>query len=163
MLDTHLLGDPEGPLVILSFWWHVIFSARVRHFLSVSPHHLNGWVDDARIDVPGKRLLLFFIAYMLSFSFTIIFSVHTVWRAVYPSHRISFQVSRLLILAMTFLYFQKSKDVFVKIGNWTHWDSLLGSVTLSTWKMLQKLMHPKASFCMDTSWLTLSIRLLLYW
>lgn len=34
--------------------------------------------------MPGKRLLLFFIAYMLSFSFTIIFSVHTVWRAVYP-------------------------------------------------------------------------------
>lgn len=48
----------------------------MRHILSLfSPHHLTrGWADDARIDVPRKRYSLFFIAYMLSFSFTIIFS-----------------------------------------------------------------------------------------
>lgn len=93
----------------------------MRHILSLfSPHHLtHGWADDARIDVPRKRYLLFFIAYTLSFSFSIIFSAHCL-ESSRPITLHLFPSVRLLIQAMTLLYFGKPKDVFVKIGNCTH-------------------------------------------
>lgn len=119
------------------------------HFVSVFPHHLtHGWADDARIDVPRKRYLLFLllICYLLVL---LLFFLHTVWRAVDLSHCISFQVSDYS--SKQWPYFWKPKDVFVQIGNWTHWDSLPGMVTLSIRTMLQKLMYSEASFCLD-SW-----------
>jgi len=93
----------------------------MRHILSLFPPHcLNcGWADDARIDVPRKRYLQFFIAYVLSFSFTLIFSAYCLESSRPITLRLVPSV-RLLIQAMTLLYFRKPKDPFVKIGNWTH-------------------------------------------